>query len=96
MVPTRCQVAEAVMSTIANRPHIPAPRPPVEPEWCVACGFQHDPDTHCPECTGVHQGGYCLTPEAIAELPKHHDLAARIEAAAPRIIDSRDYIGGRP
>ena len=95
-VPTRCQAAEAVMSiTKTNRPEIPAQRRPAEPAWCVACGFGHDPDTHCPECTGVHQGGYCLTPEAIEELAKHDQLAARIEAAAPRIIDAGDYEGGR-
>ncbi|HEX3815853.1 MAG TPA: hypothetical protein VHX59_23690 [Mycobacteriales bacterium] len=81
--------------TNTNHAEIPAQRRPAEPVWCVACGFQHDPDTHCPDCTGDHQGGYCLTPEALAELAKHEQLAARVEAAAPRILDARDYTDGR-
>lgn len=81
--------------TDTNRRDLPAPRRPVEPGWCVACGFVHDPDRHCAECTGVHQGGYCLTPEAIAELATHGQLAARVEAIAPRVIDARGYPAAR-
>src|SRR5882757_5641458 len=80
---------------------LPIPRPLVDPDpapadvpWCVACGFQHDSDTHCAECAGVHQAGYCLTPAAIAELAKRDQLSTRIEAAAPQVIDSRDYPTG--
>lgn len=70
-----------IATTTVERIIAPDPAPSDGP-WCVACGFQHDPDTHCAECTGVHQGGYCLTPEAIAELGRHVQLAARVEAAA--------------
>lgn len=86
-------------TTNTHRHLVPVPRQPTDPtesaatpeEWCVACGFAHDPDTHCPDCTGVHQGGCCLTAEAIAELARRHLLAGQLEAAAPRILDSRDY-----
>jgi hypothetical protein len=89
-------------TTDTGRPVVPAPRPASDPaaasadstQWCVVCGFAHDPDTHCPECSGVHQGGFCLTEEAIAELGRRDALAAQLEAAAPRIIDAHDYPRG--
>lgn len=81
--------------TTTKRPDRPVPRRPAEPAWCPACGFTHDPGTHCADCTGVHQGGYCLTREAIAELAQHAQLAARVESVAPRVLDARDYPAGR-
>jgi hypothetical protein len=55
----------------------PAGPRPTEPDmwpepypWCLSCGFQHDHDEHCPECTGDHSGGFCMTPEAEAELAR--------------------------
>jgi hypothetical protein len=40
----------------------------VVPPWCLGCGFQHQPDEHCADCTGDHTGGFCLNPEAADDL----------------------------
>jgi hypothetical protein len=36
--------------------------------WCLACGFQHTDDEHCPDCTRHHPAGHCPTPELAREL----------------------------
>jgi len=61
--------------------------------WCVACGFQHLDDEHCPDCTGDHSAGFCMTPEVAADLARVdvNDLARRVELAAlslyVRVVD---------
>ena len=76
----------------------PTPEPtgprPTEPDmfpepypWCLACGFQHQPDQHCADCTGDHTGGFCMTPETAAELARFNTpaLRARIERDAAKL-----------
>jgi hypothetical protein len=53
----------------AAGPRITEPDMFPEPySWCLTCGFQHEADEHCPECTGDNSPGHCLTPEILHEL----------------------------
>jgi hypothetical protein len=69
--------------------------------WCVSCGFQHQDDEHCPECTGEHSAGCCLTPEAVAELARVDlcGLCERVDRAAmalhAQVVDVLTAEGGR-
>jgi hypothetical protein len=51
--------------------------------WCLACGFQHEANEHCPECTGDHSQSFCMTPELADELARvDARLRRRVEQAA--------------
>ena len=60
---------------------LPAPYP-----WCLACGSQHSPDTHCSGCNGDHSAGYCMTDELAAELAKVGELRDRVTREANRLF----------
>ena len=61
-----------------NGPRVTEPDMFPEPyPWCLGCGFQHQPNEHCPDCTGDHAGGFCLTPEAADELARLHTAEFR-------------------
>lgn len=59
---------------------------PASVPWCLACGFQHELGTHCADCTGDHDGGFCMTVEARRELAAL-DLATP-PATAPLDLDA--------
>jgi hypothetical protein len=61
---------------------LPEPYP-----WCLACGFQHLPMEHCADCTGDHSAGFCMTPEAAAELARLDTpgFRRRVERDAARL-----------
>ena len=54
--------------------------------WCLTCGFQHESAEHCPECTGDHSEGHCMTPELAEESARAEILRRRVEAAAPGTV----------
>jgi hypothetical protein len=57
--------------------------------WCLACGFQHQNDEHCPGCTGDHSTGHCMTPEIAAALSRVDELRQRVEHAADELLQIR-------
>jgi hypothetical protein len=61
---------------------IPEPYP-----WCLACGFEHSPAQYCAGCTGDHSAGFCMTPEAAAELARLDTpgFRRRVERDAARL-----------
>ena len=60
---------------------LPKPYP-----WCLACGLQHTPDTHCSGCNGDHSAGYCMTNELAAELADAGELREQVAQEANRLF----------